>query len=219
MNQTQVTVHSTTDIVRRVLEGDTDAFEVLVEQHQNKLVGVLMRILRDRVAAEEVAQDTFVKAYTRLADYRAEASFSTWLIQIGVNLTRDRQRRQTRLDNRGIVSLDALRSQDRGYWEPADERPAADPQSELEDREKWACFERALGEIPTGFREVFTLRHLENFSYDEIATVTGDSPGTVRVRTHRARSLIKQKMEAMGITLGATNPARDPFPRRRQEGT
>ena len=191
-------------VVQRVLAGDTEAFRLLVDRHRKKLFGVLMRILADPDLAEDVAQDTFVKAYTRLAGFRGESSFSTWLIQIGVHLAHDRHRRRQREESAGIVSLEELRIRNANGWEPVDDHPMADPMANLSSNEKWDQFEKALAGIPAGFREVFTLRHLVDLDYGEISRITGDSPGTLKVRAHRARILLKSRMEAKGNAMGTS---------------
>lgn len=194
-------------VVQQVLAGDTEVFRILVDRHRNKLFGVLMRILADPQLAEEVAQDSFVKAYSRLAGFRGEASFSTWLIQIGIHQARDRQRRHRHEENAGLVSLEELRSRNSNAWEAVDSRRAADPSANLASSERREQLEAALAGIPAAFREVFTLRHMENMNYEEISRITGDSPGTLKVRAHRARALLKEKLEARG---GGARPA---FPR------
>lgn len=205
-------------VVERVLAGDTESFRILVDCHRDKLFGVLMRLLADPLTAEEVAQDTFVKAYTRLAGFRGDASFSTWLVQIGIHLARDRYRRRQRRDKAGIVSLDELRRKSQDSWEPRDDRQTANPQVNLETREKWEHLEAALAGIPAGFREVFTLRHLEDMDYAEISDITGDTPGTLKVRAHRARALLKARLEADGIELGISTTVPSGRRPRKQEG-
>lgn len=206
-------------VVKRVLEGDVESYGVLVNLHKDKLFGVLMRILADPLLAEEVAQNTFVKAYTQLSGFRGESAFSTWLIQIGVHQARDFHRSRRRRMDAGIVSLDELRQDGRTGWEPADDRQISNPLSEMESQEKWAALESELREIPAAFREVFTLRHLENMEYEDIARMTGDSVGTLKVRAHRARALLKTKMEARGFKLGSTAETDHVRPARRQEGS
>jgi RNA polymerase sigma-70 factor (ECF subfamily) len=206
-------------VVKRVLEGDVESYGVLVNLHKDKLFGVLMRILADPLLAEEVAQNTFVKAYTQLSGFRMESAFSTWLIQIGVHQARDFHRSRRRRMGAGIVSLDELRQDGRTGWEPADDRQISNPLSDMESQEKWAALESELKDIPAAFREVFTLRHLENMEYEDIARMTGDSAGTLKVRAHRARALLKTKMEARGFKLGSSAETDLVRPARRQEGS
>lgn len=187
-------------IVADVLAGDTEAFRELVERHQQMLVGVLTRILADPDEALEAAQDTFVKAYTNIAGFRAKAKFSTWLLQIGVNLARDRHRRRQLLDRKGVISLEDLGRRQTDAWEPADRRPGTDQLQDLAGRQEWEFLVEALAELPPEFREVFTLKHIEGLGYGEIALMTGDSPGTLKVRAHRARRRLQRKLEARGVS-------------------
>ena len=206
-------------VIQRVLAGDTESFRILVDLHRDKLFGVLMRILADPQLADEVSQDTFVKAYTRLSSFRGESAFSTWVIQIGVHLARDHHRRRKRHEGAGIVSLEELRQNNPDGWESADFHQNSGPLANLENQEKWAAFESELVRIPAAFREIFTLRHLENMEYEEIANITGDSIGTLKVRAHRARALLKTKMEARGFSMGSSTAASSTGLARKQEGT
>jgi len=205
-------------VIQRVLAGDTESFRILVDLHKDKLYGVLMRILADPQLADEVSQDTFVKAYTRLSDFRGESAFSTWVIQIGVHLARDHHRRCKRLQGAGIISLEELRQSNPDGWESVDIHQKSGPLANLESQEKWAAFECELVGIPAAFREIFTLRHLENMEYEEIANITGDSIGTLKVRAHRARALLRTKMEARGFSMGSSVASSSTGLARKQEG-
>ncbi len=204
--------------VARVLAGDNEAFRPLVEDYKSRLVGVLMRLVGDPMVAEELAHDTFVKAFTKLSGFRGEASFGTWLIQIGINLTRDHQRHQGRVRNLGIVSLDSLRRGQTQQWEPADPRQVSNPAEDLDGRRKWQSFEAALDTLPPDFKEVITLRHLEDLGYEEIASLTGSSVGTLKVRNHRAKKLLCDRMAEMGVSLGTGSFAGPHLPPMEQEG-
>ncbi len=206
-------------IIQRVLAGDTESYRTLVDLHRDKLFGVLMRILADPQLADEVSQDTFVKAYTRLSGFRGKSAFSTWVIQIGVHLARDHHRRRKRIEGAGIVSLEELRQKNPDGWEPVDIHQNSNPLANMESQEKWVAFESELVDIPTAFREIFTLRHLENMEYEEISDITGDSIGTLKVRAHRARALLKTKMEARGFIMGSSSAASSTGFARKQEGS
>jgi len=207
------------DVVRQVLAGDTEAFRVLVERHADRLHGVLMRILADPQAAAEVAQDTLVKAYRRLASYRGEAAFGTWLIQIGVHEARDRHRTHRRRDNAGIVSLEAVRAADPHGWEAGAARDRDDPLDHAQTAEAWRLLQEELAGLPAPFREVFTLRHLEELDYLDIARITGDSVGTLKVRVHRARLLLRERMRARGYQPDMEDSSREGPPVRRRKGS
>jgi RNA polymerase sigma-70 factor (ECF subfamily) len=186
-------------IVREVVAGRTEAFAAIVNRHKDRVYGMIMRLTGNQEIADELAHETFVRAYRRLRSFRAESRFSTWLIQIAINLVRDRIRRDKR--NR-TVSLDAMLEKDPDAPAFAEARSHYDPLAELSERDLVEAFETALTELPETYREVFVLHHIEGFSYEDIAVATGDSMGSLKVRAHRARKLLKEKLfpEATGAT-------------------
>jgi len=187
--------------VQAVRAGDTQAFAGLVHRHQDRLFAILLRLTGDPAAAEDLAQDAFVRAYRGLARFRGEAAFGTWLIQIAINLARDRVRERMR---KRTVSLDALLERDADSPLFADSRPGTDPLAFLSERDLVDRLESALAELPPAYREAFVLRHIEDMPYEAIATATGHSVGSLKVRVHRARKLLKERLfpTRMGLAAG-----------------
>lgn len=177
-------------LVTRVLEGDREAYRDLVERHQDLVFGVLMRSLRDRDAAEELAQETFVRAYGALHRFREEAAFGTWLVQIALNLVRDRRRREGRRPV--VVSLDEIRRRAEREVDPVDPAPSPEAAIERASTASASRIEAALGRLPEDYRAAFVLKHVEGLSYREIAGITGVSVGALKVRTHRARRMLRE---------------------------
>lgn len=173
-------------IVRRVLEGDREAYRVLVERHQGKLLAILTRMVGDADQAEELAQESFVRAYEGLGGFRGEARFSTWLIQIGLHLARNHLRKRTRMGR--LVSLEESPGRAESWPDPRDSSRA---DAGVERHELGKRLERALTLLPDDYREVFVLKHVEDMGYEEIARITGDSVGSLKVRNHRARVLLR----------------------------
>ena len=180
-------------IVRAVQDGRTDSFAQLVDRHKDSVYGMLLRLTGDPDAAEELAHETFVRAYRGLANFRGESRFGTWLIQIAVHLARDRIRERRRQRGR-VVSLDELLERDSDSPLLTEGRPQYDPLAEVSERDLLRRFEQALEELPPSYREVFLLHHIQGLSYEEIAEMTGDSMGSLKVRTHRARKLLKEML-------------------------
>jgi len=177
------------EIVDQVRTGDTEAFRELVERHQNTVYAMLLRLMKDPDCAEELAQETFVRAYRSLHAFRGDARFSTWLIQIAVHAARDRRRRKERSK---IVSLSELEER-RGHEATLQEtRSAFDPSAELSERELTQRLQAGLESLPEAYREVFVLRTLEDLDYEQIAALTSDSVGSLKVRMHRARKLLRE---------------------------
>jgi RNA polymerase sigma-70 factor (ECF subfamily) len=190
-------------VVEAVKAGDTDAFRQLVDRHKRKLYGVLIRLTGDPDVAEELAQATFVKAYTSLSGFREDATFGTWLVQIGIHGARDHIRRAQRLRDRRVISLDAVREAHGDELDPPDARASSDPSGLVEGREAKALVRQAMAQLPPEYREVLVLKHFEGWPYEQIAVVTGDSEGTLKVRAHRARLLLKERMTDLGWEVAA----------------
>ena len=178
-------------IVRAVQTGETEAFAHLVDRHKERVFAVLVRLTGDPGAAEELAHEAFVRAYRGLGRFRGEASFGTWLTQIAIHLARDRVRERQRTKT---VSLEALLERDHEAPVFTETRPEYDPLAELDGREMSDRFESALRELPQSYREAFVLFHVQEVPYETIAKMTGDSVGSLKVRVHRARRLLKEKL-------------------------
>ena len=165
-------------------------FDSVVQQHQQRIYRVLLGMLRDTDAAQSLTQECFIKAYEARSSYRGEASLTTWLIRIAINLARDYHRNR-RLDfwRRLFSAGDAT--------EAAGRMPAADPtpEQDLLVREKVAAVWSAAEELSPQQRAVFVLRFVEEMSLDEIATATNLKLGTVKVHLFRALGAVRKRMK------------------------
>ena len=172
------------DLLARLRRGDRQAFEDLVRTYQHRVFGVGLRMLGNRAEAEEIAQETFLRAHRALGEFRGEARLGTWLYAIASRLCLNRlasgDRRHPRADD------DAL-----------DRVPTsvADAATTLERSELEAALHQAIAALPEDRRIVVVLRDLEGLTYEEIAEVLGLELGTVRSRLHRARLELKAKLE------------------------
>ena len=178
------------EIVRQCLAGDRDAYAVLVQRYQGRIVGYLTRMLRNREEALDVAQESFIKAWTHLARYDSQWRFSTWLFSIASNAGIDviRQRRHR------MVSIDAPISTDDSEIQrelPGPDRTAADDLEGMELAEK---LEAAIAELPWEYRQLLLLRHPGGRSYEEIQQITQLPMGTVKNRIFRARQRLKDRL-------------------------
>ena len=161
--------------------GDTGAFETLVLRYQTRIVNYASAVVHDAGIAEDVAQETFVRAWRGLDRFRGESSFKTWLYRIATNVAR------THLDRRGRQA----RTGDRSLDDEAETLQAGDVPSTAPDAEtslvRREAIDRALGELPEELRVALVLRDVEGLDYKEIAGVTGAPMGTVESRIFRAR--------------------------------
>jgi RNA polymerase sigma-70 factor (ECF subfamily) len=163
-------------LVEDVRRGDHSAFEVLVRRYENRLMSVLLRFVRDRELARDLAQETFLRVYERLDQFDPSRRFGPWLFRIGVNLTLDFLRKRKR---RVWPSLFSDSRVEKGP-DPAvvDPRDALDLEQEVR---------KVLEGIPEKYRTVLILRDLENFSSSEIAAILHRKEATIRWRLAEAR--------------------------------
>jgi RNA polymerase sigma-70 factor (ECF subfamily) len=182
--------------IQAVREGDGDAFRALVDRHGGTVYSVLRRLVNDADLAEELAQETFIKAYTGIDGFRGESGVGTWLVQIAINLVRDRRRAEQRTGP--VISLDRFGERSGENISPAEQEEKTDPLRRLIRRELVTRLEKEVLRLPDEYREVFVLKHIEGLSYETIAHMTGDSVGTLKVRAHRSRMKLRKRLSSKG---------------------
>jgi RNA polymerase sigma-70 factor (ECF subfamily) len=184
------------ELVRRACEGDKDAFYRLVRPCERAIYVAAVSILNNPADAEEVAQEAVLKAFTHLAGFRAEAKFSTWLIQITINEARLRLRK----DRRHLYdSLDERRTDAEGDYDPKDFADWREiPSEELKRAELRNALQRAMATLAPKYREVLILRDVQSLSTQETAEILGISEGNVKTRLLRARLQMRDAL-APGI--------------------
>lgn len=180
------------ELVGRCLRGDLDAFEGLVRRHERKMINIAFRMIGDFDEACEAVQDAFVSAYRNLGKFKGEASFSTWLCSIVLNLSRNRLRQMRTRKIREGASIDNPVSAESGSVgiEPASDEPSAI--EELEKREVQKKVQGCIEALEAEFREVIVLRDIQGFRYDEIGDMLKIPAGTVKSRLHRARDAVRE---------------------------
>ncbi len=189
------------EIVRRVQEGETSLFEVLVRRYNQRLYRVARAIVRDEAEAEDVMQQAYVNAYTHLAQFERRARFGTWLTRIAVNEALARRRRRGRFEEVDPMS----ESHDAAIERLSSLRP--NPEDQASCREIRGLLESAFDALPEIYRSVFQLREVEAVSTSEAAECLGVSEDTVKTRLHRARALLRQELfQKAGITSAELFP-------------
>jgi len=175
------------DAVQRAQGGDQAAFEELYRDHVGRVYALCLRMTGDRGRAEELAQDVFLRAWTKLSTFRGDAAFSTWLHRLAVNVVlahrRSRGKRWARLMGTDDLELYEGVAAKAGLAEPAKPTPGA--RRDLEE---------AIATLPDGARTVFVLYEIEGYRHDEIAEATGTAVGTSKAQLHRARKLLREAL-------------------------
>jgi RNA polymerase sigma-70 factor (ECF subfamily) len=181
-------------LVERVQGGDKQAFGLLVSKYQRKLHRLLARLVRDPAEVEDLAQETFIKAYRALGSFRGESAFYTWLYRIGVNTAKNHLAAQIR---RVPVSI-GVDSGEMENAEGADRlRDFDTPERQLMTRQIALTVDEAMAGLPDELREAITLRELEGLSYEDIASAMDCPIGTVRSRIFRAREAIAARLRPL----------------------
>jgi RNA polymerase sigma-70 factor (ECF subfamily) len=179
------------ELVVRVQQGDKKAFDLLVLKYQLRLSKLVSRFLRNQSDVPDVVQESFIKAYRALPNFRGESAFYTWLYRIAINTAKNHLVAQSRKSPAN--SIDVQDAEDYGASEWLKEY--ATPEREALATELETTINQAMGDLPSDLREAITLREIEGLSYEDIAAVMDCPIGTVRSRIFRAREAIDSKLE------------------------
>ena len=171
--------------IKRTLDGDTKAFGLLVQRHQNYIFNVIIKMLRNREEAEEIAQDTFIKAYEVLASFKGEAKFSTWLFKIAYRKSLDRIKK-----NKRSATLELV------------ENLTEDDSMDFENglailllEERKEIIRNCILKLPEIEAAIITLYYYEDQSVKEIAEITNLSQDNIKIKLHRSRKLLHRYLE------------------------
>ena len=179
------------ELVVRVQQGDNKAFDLLVLKYQLRLSKLVSRFLRNQSDIPDVVQESFIKAYRALPNFRGESAFYTWLYRIAINTAKNHLVSQSRKSPAN--SIDVQDAEDYGASEWLKEY--ASPEREALADELKSTIYMAIDDLPSDLREAITLREIEGLSYEGIAVVMDCPIGTVRSRIFRAREAIDKKLE------------------------
>jgi len=182
------------ELVRLARAGNEDAVRLLVRRHNRRLFRMARAVVRDDAEAEDIVQETYVRAFTGLDGFRGGAQFSTWLTRIALNEALGRLRRRRPTAEIGEVeAAGGLRAEGVIMFPSSLMPPGGD--SELARKEVREFLEQAVDELPEHFRLVFVLRDIEEMSVEETAEQLSLKPETVKTRLHRARRLMRATIE------------------------
>ena len=177
------------DTIQRCLNGDADAYSILVDRYKDMVYNVAYRMLGDGDAAKDISQESFIAAYGGLKTFKKEAKFSSWLYSIVLNKCRDYLRQV-----KENIPIDDI----------SDIKPCSgiSPEQCASDHQSKDMLQQALDSLSAEYREVLVLKHIEELDYQEISAITGTSVAALKVRAHRGREMLKKILEKSGVTHG-----------------
>jgi RNA polymerase sigma-70 factor (ECF subfamily) len=182
--------------IERLRQRDEQAFNELVLTYETQVYRLVWRMLGNREEAEDMTQEVFVQVFRSIDTFRGDSKISTWIYRIAMNLTRNRAKYHARRQQKNHAELDGLdpkelHNQAQGKTTGETRRPDWDAMGNEAERIVLECLVEMDGE----FREILILRDVEQLSYEEVGSITGLAPGTVKSRLHRARALLKSQVE------------------------
>jgi RNA polymerase sigma-70 factor (ECF subfamily) len=191
------------ELVRRVQRGESAAFDLLVRKYQHRIAALIGRYIADWSECQDVAQDTFIRAYRAIGNFRGDAQFYTWLHRIAVNTAKNHLVAHKRRPPTEDIDVSDAEQFDSGIRL----RDTDTPDRELARQQMEQVVMRAVDALPEELRTAITLREVEGLSYDEIAQRMDCPIGTVRSRIFRAREAIDQEMRPLMDNATSTERA------------
>jgi RNA polymerase sigma-70 factor, ECF subfamily len=180
-------------LVERVQNGDKRAFDLLVQKYQSRIQKLIARFVRNPADVQDVAQETFIKAYRALDNFRGDSAFYTWLYRIAINTAKNHLVAVGRKSPGYSVDVQEVEKFDPSQWL----KEYATPEREMLASEIQTTVNSAMENLPPDLREAISLREMEGLSYEDIAQVMDCPIGTVRSRIFRAREAIDEKLRPL----------------------
>ncbi|MCP4765999.1 MAG: RNA polymerase sigma factor RpoE [Gammaproteobacteria bacterium] len=181
------------ELVKRVQNGDTAAFDVLVQKYQHKVINLVGRFVSDKSECQDIAQDAFIKSYRAINSFRGDSQFYTWLYRIAANTAKNYLASRARKSPGYTVDVE-----DAEHFEgESGLKEYANPENLLLTEEIKATVFSAIEKLPEDLKSAITLREIDGLSYEEIAQVMDCPIGTVRSRIFRARDVIDKELRPL----------------------
>ena len=197
-------LHSEAELVSMARQGGENAVRALIKRNNRRLFRVARAVVRNDAEAEDIVQETYVRAFTRLDTFRGDARFSSWLTRIALNEAFGRVRSRARTAD--LAELETAASEGRIVMFPISPTPPG-ADSEYGRAQVRAFLEKAVDQLPDAFRIVFVLRDIEGLSTQETASELSLKPETVKTRLHRARHMMREAIEKqLAATFGELFP-------------
>ncbi|MDO5680289.1 MAG: RNA polymerase sigma factor RpoE [Pelistega sp.] len=186
-------------LVKRVQEGDKKAFDLLVLKYQRKVMSIIARLVRQPAEIEDIAQETFIKAYRAIPNFKGESAFYTWLYRIAINCTHSYVEKHLK---RSLLPDEKISLDEGTLTINPSLIDSHTPESNFVNQEIVQVIQQSLSELPDELRQALELRELEGLSYDAIAAQMQTPIGTVRSRIFRAREAIAARLKPVLLQGG-----------------
>ncbi|HEY4056678.1 MAG TPA: sigma-70 family RNA polymerase sigma factor [Kofleriaceae bacterium] len=183
-------------LIRRLRDRDERAFRELLELHRDRVFNITYRMLGNRSEAEDIAQEVFITVFKTIDSFREESKFSTWLYRVAVNHTKNRIKYLARRHERKHESVDERSEETNGATSGSPAR-MAQPDKALQTAQSEKLIQDAIAALDDDQRTVVVLRDIEELSIEEICEITGLPDGTVKSRLHRARLVLRKKLQRL----------------------
>ncbi len=185
-----------TQFIERLKEGDAAAFEVLIAERSGEVYGLLYRLTENSEEARDLTQETFLRAFQSIGQFRGESDLRTWIYRIAINQARNRWRWWRRRRRDATVSLDTENAHgNQPLIDSLSSEAGKSPEQETLAHERERALRKALHSLSLSYRETVILRDIEGFTYEEIAETLGINVGTVKSRLARGRLELRQRLE------------------------
>ena len=184
-------------LVQLAQEGSPAAFEELVAKYQSKVFSMALSFTRNREAADDLAQEIFLKAYLALPRFHGKSEFGTWLYRISMNHIKDYLRKKSRAKEVSLEDVAEVSASNREQTERAEQ--------EQETEARRTLVQRFVQGLPEKYRVIVTLRDIQGLAYEQISQTLKLSPGTVDSRLHRARRMLRKKLAPYLVREGGAN--------------
>lgn len=178
------------EVIKRILAGEKELYEILVKRNNQKLYRIIRSCIKDEAEIEDVMQNSYMKAYSKLYQFKLESSFSTWLIRIGINeaLARVKEKNKWYQWNNNSDGLNS-----NSILEIPDSKQL-NPQDKMMQNEAKQLLENAIDELDVKYKTVYVLREVEEMSLKEIAVALDLTVSNVKIRLHRSKEMLKDKL-------------------------
>lgn len=186
------------EIIKRILAGEKELYEILVRRNNQKLYRIIRSYITDEAEIEDIMQDTYIKGFTKMYQFKLESTFSTWLIRIGINESLAHIRKKGKL----FRLNDYLQKSNSTLMLDLEDRKQLNPYEKMTRRESAQLFEDAVDSLDSKYKIVYMMREVEEMSIKQIADALTLTVSNVKVRLHRSKEMLKEKLLEKSKDIG-----------------